>query len=149
MLVEDVVTTGAQVLKAADKLVAQGVVITAILAVVDREEGGREGPFGVLSASGWHTGAGWMKCYVATNQASEAKMRAEGREPALIGPSPGFTNLRWLKPVTPGDAISYRSTVTGTRELNSRPGWGLVFSMNEGFNQKGELVFSFEGKVLA
>ena len=112
------------------------------------EEGGREGPFGVLSASGWHTGAGWMKCYVATNQAAEAKMRAEGREPALIGPSPGFTNLRWLKPVTPGDAISYRSTVTGTRELNSRPGWGLVFSMNEGFNQKGEVVFSFEGKVL-
>jgi len=112
------------------------------------DEGGREGPFGVLSASGWHTGAGWMKCYVATNQAAEAKMRAEGREPALIGPSPGFTNLRWLKPVTPGDAISYRSTVTGTRELNSRPGWGLVFSMNEGFNQKGELVFSFEGKVL-
>ncbi len=42
VLVEDVVTTGAQVLKAADKLVAQGVVITAILAVVDREEGGRE-----------------------------------------------------------------------------------------------------------
>ena len=112
------------------------------------EEGGREGPFGVLSASGWHTGAGWMKCYVATNQAAEAKMRAEGREPALIGPSPGFTNLRWLKPVTPGDAISYRSTVTGTRELNSRPGWGLVFSMYEGFNQKGEVVFSFEGKVL-
>ena len=112
------------------------------------EEGGREGPFGVLSASGWHTGAGWMKCYVATNQAAEAKLRAAGVVPAPLGPSPGFTNLRWLKPVTPGDAISYRSTVTGTRELNSRPGWGLVFSMNEGFNQKGELVFSFEGKVL-
>jgi len=112
------------------------------------DEGGREGPFGVLSASGWHTGAAWMKCYVATNQAAEAKFRAGGREPAMIGPSPGFTNLRWLKPVTPGDTISYRSTVTGTRELNSRPGWGLVFSMNEGFNQKGELVFSFEGKVL-
>lgn len=41
VLVEDVVTTGAQVLKAADKLAAQGVTITAILAVVDREEGGR------------------------------------------------------------------------------------------------------------
>ena len=108
------------------------------------EEGGREGPFGVLSASGWHTGAAWMRCYVATNQAAEAKIRAEGREPAMIGPSPGFTNLRWLKPVTPGDTISYRSTVTGTRELNSRPGWGLVFSMNEGFNQKGELVATYD-----
>jgi acyl dehydratase len=112
------------------------------------EEGGRNGPLGVLSASGWHTAAGWMKCYVATNQAAEAKMRAAGLEPAPVGPSPGFTNLRWLKPVTPGDTITYRSTVTGKRELNSRPEWGLVFSLNEGFNQKGELVFSFEGKVL-
>ncbi len=112
------------------------------------EEAARRGPFGVLSASGWHTAAGWMKCYVATNQAAEAQMRQEGREPAPLGPSPGFTNLRWLKPVTPGDTIAYRSTVTGTRELKSRPGWGLVFSQNEGFNQKGELVFSFEGKVL-
>ena len=112
------------------------------------EEGGRNGPLGVLSASGWHTAAGWMKCYVATNQKAEAAIRAAGGAPAPIGPSPGFTNLRWLKPVAPGDTITYRSTVTGKRELKSRPGWGLVFSLNEGFNQKGELVFSFEGKVL-
>jgi acyl dehydratase len=112
------------------------------------EEAALKGPFGRLSASGWHTAAGWMKCYVATNQAAEAKMRAEGREPAPLGPSPGFTNLRWIKPVCPGDTITYRSTVTGKRELNSRPGWGLVFSLNEGFNQTGELIFSFEGKVL-
>jgi acyl dehydratase len=112
------------------------------------DEAARKGPLGVLSASGWHTAAGWMKRYVATNQAAEAKMRAEGRAPAHLGPSPGLTNLRWLKPVTPGDTITYRSTVTGKRELNSRPGWGIVFSLNEGFNQKGELVFSFEGKVL-
>ena len=112
------------------------------------EEGGRNGPFGVLSASGWHTGAAWMKCYVATNQAAEAKLRAEGRTPAVLGPSPGFDNLRWLKPVTPGDTISFRSTVTGKRELASRPGWGLVFALNEGFNQHGERVFCFDGKVL-
>jgi acyl dehydratase len=112
------------------------------------EEAARTGPLGILSASGWHTASGWMKRYVATNQAAEARMRAEGREPAHLGPSPGFTNLRWLKPVTPGDTITYRSTVTGKRELNSRPGWGMVFSLNEGFNQKEELVFSFEGKVL-
>ena len=111
-------------------------------------EGGRKGPFGVLSASGWHTGAAWMKCYVATNQAAEAKIRAAGGMPAAPGPSTGFTNLRWLKPVTPGDTISYRSTVTGKRELKSRPSWGMVFSTNEGFNQSGDLVFSFEGKVL-
>lgn len=112
------------------------------------EEGGRSGPFGVLSASGWHTSAAWMKCYVATNQAAEAKIRAQGREPAVTGPSPGFNNLRWLKPVKPGDTISYRSAVTGKRELKSRPDWGLVFSLNEGFDQNGDLVFSFDGKVL-
>ena len=106
------------------------------------------GPFGKLTASGWHTAANWMKCYVATNQAAEAKMRAQGREPAPLGPSPGFTNLRWIKPVCPGDTITYRTTVTSKRELNSRPEWGIVFSMNEGFNQTGTLVFSFEGKVL-
>jgi acyl dehydratase len=112
------------------------------------EEGGRNGPLGVLSASGWHTAAGWMACYVATNQQAEAAIRAEGREPASIGPSPGLTNLRWLKPVTSDDTITYRSIVTGKRELNSRPQWGLVFTHNEGVNQRGELVFSFEGKVL-
>lgn len=112
------------------------------------EDAGRNGPLGVLSASGWHTASAWMKCYVATNQAAEAKMRAAGQEPAIIGPSPGFTNLRWIRPVTPGDTITYRSTVTGRRDLKSRPGWGLLFSFNEGFNQKGEPVFSFEGKVL-
>jgi acyl dehydratase len=56
--------------------------------------------------------------------------------------------MHWYSPVCPGDTISYRSTVTGKRQLNSRPGWGLVFSLNEGFNQHGELVFSFEGKVM-
>ncbi len=112
------------------------------------EEAAKNGPFGVLSASGWHTGAAWMKCFVATNQAAEAKIRAAGREPGLLGPSPGFTNLRWIRPVTPGDTISYRATITAKRELKSRPGWGLVFSQNEGFNQRGELAFSFEGKVL-
>ncbi|WP_421694139.1 MaoC family dehydratase [Aestuariivirga sp.] len=112
------------------------------------EEAARNGPFGILSASGWHTGAAWMKCYVATNQKAENRMRAEGRTPARLGPSPGLNNLRWLKPVTPGDTISFRTTVTGKRELNSRPGWGLVFALNEGFNQMGERVFSFDGKVL-
>ncbi len=112
------------------------------------EEAARTGPFGVLSASGWHTAAGWMKRYVATNQAAEAKIRAEGRDPAPLGPSPGFVNLRWLKPVTPGDTISYRTTVTGKARTRFKAQWGLVFSLNEGVNQKGELVFSFEGKVL-
>ncbi len=110
-------------------------------------EAGLAGPFGGLSASGWHTASAWMKCYVATNTVARAKLEAEGKELPEIGPSPGFTNLKWLKPVFPGDVVSYRCRVTSTRELASRPQWGLVFSFNEGFNQHGKVVFSFEGKV--
>jgi acyl dehydratase len=112
------------------------------------DEGGLAGPFGGLSASGWHTAAGWMKCYVTTNEAARAKLRAAGKRLPEVGPSPGFTNLKWLKPVYPGDTVRYTCTVTSKRTLASRPQWGLVFSLNEGFNQHGELVFSFEGKVM-
>jgi acyl dehydratase len=112
------------------------------------EEAGRRGPFGVLSASGWHTAAGWMKCYVATNQAADAKLRAAGKTPAPLGPSPGFENLVWHKPVKPGDTITYTLTVTGKRALASRPGWGLLFSHSTGVNQDGDEVFAFDGKVM-
>ena len=106
------------------------------------------GPFGKLSASGWHTASGWMKCFVATNDAARAKLQAAGKTSPEVGPGLGFTNLKWLKPVYPGDTVRYSCKVTGKRDLASRPQWGLVFSLNEGFNQKGDLVFSFEGKVM-
>ena len=66
-----------------------------------------------------------------------------------MGPSPGFTNLVWHIPVCPGDTITYWTRVTGKRELATRPEWGMVFSISEGFNQNGELVYSFDGKVLS
>ncbi|MBM3520527.1 MAG: MaoC family dehydratase [Alphaproteobacteria bacterium] len=106
------------------------------------------GPFGKLAASGWHTGAGWMKCYVATNQREEERLRAAGKPVSPVGPSPGFVNLKWLKPVYAGDTVSYRVKVTDKRLLASRPAWGMVLTFCEGFNQKGELVFSFEGRAL-
>lgn len=106
------------------------------------------GPFGKLAASGWHTAAGWMKCYVATNDAARSRLAAKGRSLPEIGPSPGFTALRWTVPVFPGDAIAYRSVVTGKRELASRPAWGIVETHNTGTNQNGVVVFSFNGKVL-
>lgn len=106
------------------------------------------GPFGRLAASGWHTAAGWMKCYVASNDAARARLAAAGKPLPAIGPSPGFTALRWAMPVYPGDEIAYRSVVTGKRELSSRPAWGIVETHNTGTNQNGAVVFSFEGKVL-
>jgi acyl dehydratase len=112
------------------------------------DQAGLAGPFGKLSASGWHTAAGWMKCYAATNAAARLKRHAKGEGLPEIGPSPGFSNLKWLRPIYPGDTVSYRCKVMSKRELASRPKWGLVHSLNEGFNQHGQLVFGFEGKVL-
>ncbi len=106
------------------------------------------GPFGKLSASGWHTAAGWMKCYVASNDEARARLQAGGKALPEAGPSPGFTDMRWHRPVYAGDTVSYSSRVTSTRPLASRPKWGIVFSHSEGVNQDGELVFSFDGKVL-
>jgi acyl dehydratase len=114
---------------------------------LDDDAAGRS-HFGRLSASGWHTAAGWMKCYVAANTRERERLAAEGKVLPEGGPSPGCTALKWLRPVYPGDTISYRAVLTGKRVLASRPEWGIVESRNEGMNQAGEKVFAFEGKVL-
>lgn len=112
------------------------------------DEAAKASYFGALAASGWHTAAAWMKCFVAANEVAKAALAAAGRVAPELGPSPGFVNLKWLRPVHARDVVSFSATVTGKRELASNPNWGLVTSRNEGINQRGELVFSFEGKVL-
>jgi acyl dehydratase len=112
------------------------------------EAAARQSHFGRLAASGWHTSAVWMKCFVAANVRQREARLARGETAPEIGPSPGFENLKWSRPVHAGDTITYASTITGKRRLNSRPGWGLVFSANTGTNQDGVTVFSFDGKVL-
>jgi len=110
-------------------------------------EAAKDSLFGALCASGWHTASVWMKQMVGHRSRIRENALAHGARPARLGPSPGFTDLKWLKPVYAGDTITYRSTVTGKRVSNSRPGWGLVFHHNSGINQHGEEVFSFEGMV--
>ena len=63
-------------------------------------------------------------------------------------PSPGIRDLKWLKPVYPGDVITYRCTPTEKIDLRSKPGWGMLISKNEGFNQNDDLVFSFVGQLI-
>ncbi len=107
----------------------------------------RHSLFGALCASGWHTASVWMKNMVGYRDRIRAYALARGERPARLGPSPGFTNLKWLKPVYAGDTIAYRTTVTAKRPSASRPGWGLVFHHNTGTNQHGEKVFAFDGMV--
>jgi acyl dehydratase len=99
--------------------------------------------FGQLSASGWHTAAMWMRLMVDHLRRDDEARRARGEPVAELGPSPGFRDLRWLKPVYAGDTVSYASEVVETRALKSRPGWGLMTIRNSGTNQHGELVISF------
>ena len=92
-------------------------------------------------------GGVWMKRMVGYRDRTRTDALARGERPAPLGPSPGFSNLKWLKPVYAGDTIAYRSTVTAKRASASRPGWGLVFHHNTGTNQHGEEVFAFDGMV--
>jgi acyl dehydratase len=111
------------------------------------EEAARKSHFGALCASGWHTGAAWMSCLVESRRRSTEATEAAGLPAPRLGPSPGFKDLRWSKPVYAGDRIAFSSTVTDTRASASRPGWGLVFHRNTGVYLHGEEVFSFQGCV--
>jgi len=101
--------------------------------------------FGALCASGWHTVAAWMNLRVQFGRREDAERSARGEAIAKLGPSPGFRDLKWLKPVYVGDTITYASEVVEKRVTKSRSGWGIVFARNTGTNQKGELVLSFIG----
>jgi acyl dehydratase len=105
-------------------------------------------PYGALIASGWHTVAMWMRHAMRYRNAEDAARRARGEPLAELGPSPGFRDLRWLKPVYVGDTIAFASEIIETRPSKSRPKWGLVFSRNTGTNQAGDLVISFIGSAL-
>jgi acyl dehydratase len=112
------------------------------------EEAGRASIYGAMTAAGLHVASGWMACFVRTNTAAREALSAAGKPLPAIGPSPGFKNMKWLKPVYAGDVLSYFTTTTRKRPLASRPGWGMASSYCEGLNQHGILVFSFEGAVM-
>lgn len=110
-------------------------------------EAAKKSHFGGLIASGWHTGSYWMRFRVESWQRVNADRLARGLPELRNGPSGGYTNLAWSKPVYAGDTITYFATIVGKRPSASRPEWGLVFSRNTGINQRGEEVFSFDGSV--
>lgn len=112
------------------------------------EAAGKASFYGALTAAGLHVGAEWMANFVRRNTIARGALAAKGKVLPEVGPSPGFKNMRWLKPVFADDVISYFTTAAHKRLLASRPGWGMVTGFNEGVNQNGVLVFSFESAVL-
>jgi acyl dehydratase len=111
------------------------------------EEAAKNSQFGALCASGWHTAAICMRMIVDSNKRLVTEMAERGEKVAKTGPSPGFKNLKWLKPVYVGDTISFAAEVVEKRSLESRPGWGAVRSRFTGNNQNGVPVYQFEGAV--
>ena len=97
---------------------------------VDPEAAAR-GPFGGLIASGWHTGAMMMRLFADNYLSSVASLA-----------SPGIDELRWTRPVRPGDTLNIRVTVLEANASRSKPDRGVVRSLIEVLNQNGELVMS-------
>ncbi|HYN15511.1 MAG TPA: MaoC family dehydratase [Terriglobales bacterium] len=92
-----------------------------------------DGPFNGLIASGWHTAAVMMRLFVDHYLSHVASMA-----------SPGIDELRWTRPVRPGDSLSIRVSVIEANRSRSKPDRGLVRSLVEVLNQDGEVVMSLK-----
>jgi acyl dehydratase len=101
------------------------------------EEAARATHYGGLIASGWHTGAISQRLYV-----QQLLSRS-----ACLG-SPGIEEIRFFKPVRPGDVLHCRLTVLEQHPSRSRPERGSVVVKTEIENQEGEVVFTMTSRVL-
>jgi acyl dehydratase len=98
------------------------------------EEAAKQSAYAGLIASGWHTVS------LAMRMICDAYLL----DAASLG-SPGVNQVRWLKPVRPGDAIRLRMTVLEAKPSMSKPDRGTVLHRWEVFNQKDETVMTMEG----
>ena len=73
------------------------------------------------------------------HRSSAIARRVVDEQQAGLG-SPGIDEIRWLKPVRPGDSIRAQRTVLETRASQSKPDMGVVKTRWEVYNQKNELV---------
>ncbi|RWD48153.1 MaoC family dehydratase [Mesorhizobium sp.] len=112
------------------------------------EEAAKKSVFGGLCASGWHTAATWMKLNLEAGvEAGGARWVGAGPAPEF-GPSPGFKNLKWVKPVYAGETVTFTRTALAHRPIMSRPGWRLLTLRSEAFDSTGDKVIEFESAVL-
>ena len=90
--------------------------------------------YGGLIASGWHTGALFMRLLVGGVIAKTSSLG-----------SPGMEELNWPAPVRPGDTLTGQVEVIETRASNSRPTMGIVRWRGSMRNQRGQLVLTTIG----
>ena len=90
------------------------------------------GDYGGLIASGWQVGATAFRLFMATRPFADG---------ASVG-SPGCDELRWVRPVRPGDTVRVEATVTEMRASRSKPDRGLVTLAWRVRNQRDETVMT-------
>jgi len=94
--------------------------------------------FGRLSASGWHTGAMAMSVIV----------RSFEQDPQASLGSPGVDELRWLKPVYPGDRLTVRGKIVDKTPSRSKPDIGSIRIETTVTNQDGVVVMRYTSILL-
>jgi acyl dehydratase len=97
----------------------------------------RRGVFGGLAASGWHTAAMSMRLFVTSG------LHLAGGSIGL-----GVDELRWPRPVRPGDILELECEIMEVRPSRSKPDRGVIRVQNVTRNQNGEIVQSFTASVL-
>ena len=95
------------------------------------EEAARHTMLGGLAASGWHTCSVMMKMIADGVLLDSASMGA-----------PGIEEVKWLKPVRPGDSLTVRGSVLRTRASQSKTDRGFVNFLWKVFNGRGEMVMT-------
>lgn len=100
-------------------------------------EAAQTSPFGGLIASGWHTCSVMMGMLVRNVLTGSTSLG-----------SPGIDEIRWLKPVRPGDSLRMFNSVLAKRVSASRPDRGIVTTLWEGVNQAGDTVVTVRSNVL-
>jgi acyl dehydratase len=96
-------------------------------------EAGRQSIYGGMIASGWHTAALMMRLFVDHYLSHVASLG-----------SPGVDELRWLKPVFPGDELTLRVTVIEANRSRSKPDRGIVRSDIQVLNQHRDVVMTMK-----
>lgn len=97
-------------------------------------ERAKDSIYGGLIASGWHTASVCMRMICDAYLLSAASLG-----------SPGLQELRWLKPVRPGDRLKLKMTVEGARASQSKPDRGTVLHRWQVFNQTDDVVMEMTG----
>jgi acyl dehydratase len=97
-------------------------------------EAAKESPYGGLIASGWYTASMAMRLLVDYYIPRVASLG-----------SPGVDEVRWRKPVRPGDTLSIRVTVIESKLSRSKPNQGTIRHYIEVLNQRREVVMTWKG----